>query len=210
MEAAKLALSYGLLKNHTVQTADAKQAYTQALMDNSVIENWIELPESQWPARWFDPNTGAKLYYRPVVPLRLALYGHQNSGGYWEMHCEKHLKDNGFVDVPDWRSCFWHAELKVLLVFYVDDFMLTGPDGSMAEAWRRIRGDFDESCVPETAALPRTQRKGLELDPVETGSKQRFLGCTHHFANKETPIMCNTMRTVTFDMDDFLKQCVKR
>jgi hypothetical protein len=39
MEAAKIALSYGLLKGHTVQTADAKQAYTQALIDNSEIEN---------------------------------------------------------------------------------------------------------------------------------------------------------------------------
>ncbi len=84
------------------------------------------MPREKWPQKWHDEG-----YIRPVVPLRLALYGHPNSGSYWERHCEKHLKDVGFEEVPDWRSCFWHAELKVLLVVYVDDYMLSGPAEAM-------------------------------------------------------------------------------
>src|ERR1051326_1284206 len=40
---------------------------------------------------------------QPVVRLVLALYGHPDSGGYWEKHPEKHLKSVGFNEVPNWR-----------------------------------------------------------------------------------------------------------
>eukprot|EP00975_Prorocentrum_lima_P012747 2699316-Prorocentrum_lima.AAC.1 len=60
------------------------------------------LPEDRWPSWW------RTKYKEPVCPLRLALYGHADSGGYWERHCETHLKSQGFKPIPDWRSCFVH------------------------------------------------------------------------------------------------------
>ena len=61
-------------------------------------------------------------YDNPVVPLVLALYGHPDAGGLWERHCETHLKKVGFSPVDNWLSTFWHNDLRLLLVVYVDDF----------------------------------------------------------------------------------------
>eukprot|EP00975_Prorocentrum_lima_P049384 10331038-Prorocentrum_lima.AAC.1 len=55
----------------------------------------------------------------------IVLYGHPDSGGYWEGHCETQLKAQGFKIVPDGRSCFVHPRLKLLLVVYVDDFKMS-------------------------------------------------------------------------------------
>jgi hypothetical protein len=71
--------------------------------------------------------------------LLLALYGHPDSGGYWEKHCHKHLVAAGFTEIPDWRSCYRHAALGLFLVVYVDDFKMSGPSANMEEGWRLIR-----------------------------------------------------------------------
>ena len=71
--------------------------------------------------------------------LKLALYGHPDAGGYWERHCEEHLASVGFVPVLDWRSTYWHPELKLLLMVYVDDFKMAGPSANFAKGWSLIR-----------------------------------------------------------------------
>jgi hypothetical protein len=71
--------------------------------------------------------------------LVLALYGHPDSGGYWEAHCTKELVAAGFAPVPTWPSCFVHAQLALFLVVYVDDFKLAGPVSNLAAGWKLIR-----------------------------------------------------------------------
>ena len=71
--------------------------------------------------------------------LKLALYGHPDAGGYWERHCEEHLTSIGSVPVPDWRSTYWHPELKLCLMVYVDDFRMSGPSANFANGWSMIR-----------------------------------------------------------------------
>ena len=82
-----------------------------------------ELPVDRWPKHWVGK------YRRPVVLPRIALYGHPDSGGLWEMHCEKMLIAVGFImpDPEGWPSVFFHPQLKLLLVVYVDDFKMSGP-----------------------------------------------------------------------------------
>ena len=61
----------------------------------------------------------------PVCPLIRALYGHPNSGAYWEQRCESKVLKEGFTHIGEageWRSCYWHNVLRVLLIIYVDDF----------------------------------------------------------------------------------------
>ena len=61
--------------------SDAPQAYTQALFDNGEndeVGTWVFLPQDQWPSGWIGK------FKRPVVRLRLALYGHPLSGLFWE------------------------------------------------------------------------------------------------------------------------------
>eukprot|EP00975_Prorocentrum_lima_P038016 7996360-Prorocentrum_lima.AAC.1 len=61
----------------------------------------------------------------PVVPLKLALYGHPDSGGYWEQRCEGHLSSVGFEPIDGWQGCYLHPALSLFLVVYVDDFKLS-------------------------------------------------------------------------------------
>ena len=152
MSAAKFADAIGLLAGNAVEIADAEQAYIQAELATEV-PTWVELPPERWPASW-------SKYQRPVCKLRLALYGHPDSGGFWERHCEKHLKSVGFVPVRDWRSVFIHPALGALLVVYVDDFKMAGPAGKLPEAWRLIRS-------------------GIKTE--DPSALTKYLGCEHTF-----------------------------
>ena len=151
MTAGKAADVYGLLEGNATEVADAEQAYIQAQL-LSDIPTWVELPRERQPPEW----KGMK---RPVCRLRLALYGHPDSGGYWEKHCEAHLAKAGSTPIPDWRSVFWHPTLRTMLVVYVGDFKLAGPEGSLRKAWALIRA-------------------GIKTE--EPGPLAKYLGCEHH------------------------------
>ena len=75
-------------------------------------------------------------------PLRLALYGHPDAGGFWEKHCEEQIAEVGFEPVESnmaWRSCYVHRGLKLFLVVYVDDFKMAGPRETIAVGWQLLR-----------------------------------------------------------------------
>ena len=76
-------------------------AYMQA--DFRGPPTWVSIPREQWPKSWFNER-GEPKYVNPVCRLLKALYGHPDSGGIWEQHCDKHLVDIGFVETPSWRS----------------------------------------------------------------------------------------------------------
>ena len=151
MEAGKIIDVFGSQPGYAKQQADARQAYTQALFEG--IATWVRLPRNRWPKSWTN-------YRDPVCPLRLALYGHPDSGGIWEKHCTKQLKSIGWVPVlPDiWQSIFYHPELDLLLVVYVDDFKMAGPKDNLAKGWEGIS-------------------KVLDMDPAEPLG--RYFGCNH-------------------------------
>ena len=71
MEAERCADAYVLMPGHSVQQADAEQAYTQAEIDGT--PTWVRLPHEQWPTSWAGVSDS-------VCPLKLALYGHPDSG----------------------------------------------------------------------------------------------------------------------------------
>ena len=81
MQASKAVYLWGCLPDHDIEQADAKQAYTQAKM-SSPDETCVRLPREAWPKAWEGMRD-------PVCPLELALYGHPESGGYWEQHAEE-------------------------------------------------------------------------------------------------------------------------
>jgi hypothetical protein len=122
MEAAKAVDAYGLLDGNVEEQGDAEQAYTQSKLGGTTT--WVRLPREQLPAKWQHMRD-------PVCRLHLALYGHPDSGGYWESYCEGCLVEAGFAPIADWRSVYWHPKLRLLLVVYVDDFKMSGPAASM-------------------------------------------------------------------------------
>ena len=55
----------------------------------------------------------------------------------------KHLEKVGFTPIESANSLFWHDELKLLLIVYVDDFRMSGPKESMDKGWKLIRSELD-------------------------------------------------------------------
>ena len=113
---------------YVIQQADAKQAYTQALLQG--VATWVRLPRNRWPKAW----KGMK---DPVVLLKLALYGHPDSRGIWERHCETELQKVRFEANFDQHleERVYHRTKKLLLVVYVDDSKLAGPKNTIKEGW---------------------------------------------------------------------------
>ena len=118
------------------EQSDAVQAYTQAILYHGAkqnVETWVRIPKDQWPKSWHTK------YKDPVVPLRLALYGHPLAGAFWERHCREALLSVGFTTLTGWECCFVHQELKLVLSVYVDDFKMAGQADNFGKGWDLIR-----------------------------------------------------------------------
>ena len=82
----------------------------------------------------------------PVCKLVKALYGHPNSGSYWEARCHEKVVSEGFEligDSGEWRSRYVHKELGVMFVIYVDDFKMGGPEENGHICWKAQRYGSD-------------------------------------------------------------------
>ena len=153
MEAATALDALSCCPGYLQKQSDAFSAYTQSFLGGGRglgTPTWVSLPKHRWPEWWHGKFTN------PVVPLVLALYGHPDSGGYWEAHCEAAVEKCGWTKVDGWQSVFWHSESKAMLVIYVDDFKLACKAEDVERLW---------------AAL----RKEIVLDPPT--DPDRFLGC---------------------------------
>ena len=84
-----------------------------------------------------------------------------------ENHFETGLRKNKWRPLLKgiWQSVFFHDELKLLLVVYVDDLKLAGPTANLAKGWKNI-----ESAI--------------EIDTPE--SLGRYFGCEHVEQNQVT------------------------
>ncbi|MCP4364474.1 MAG: hypothetical protein GY800_04175, partial [Planctomycetes bacterium] len=181
LDAARAADAYGCFEGHDVQIADAVQAYIQAELHGDAC--WACLPDEARPADWKGK------YRKPVVRLVKALYGHPDSGTMWERHCDKHVQTVGFKPIgPEWPSVYWNETKRLLLTVYVDDFKMSGPKQNLKDGWVSLR-------------------KGLQIDPE--GPLAMYLGCAHE---KGTIVLPDGLDAacVTYNMEDFLGQCVER
>ena len=209
MEAGKAADAVGLFPGNTVEQADAEQAYTQAKLSGS--PTWVRLPKDQWPASWKKANM-----VDPVCPLVLALYGHPDSGGYWERHCEAHLLSIGFTPIEGWRSCYWHKGLGLFLTVYVDDFKMSGPKGNMKEGWRLIRkGIRTEDPSPAGKYLACDHiLKELQIhagrNPVTGFEDDVPPGYTPSVSARPDRSGKLSVQTLMYEMKGFLEQCTSR
>ena len=165
-----------------VQMADAVQVYIQATLRGTPC--WIELPPEAVPS---ECNWGK--YRRPVVPLRKALYGHPDAGTFWEQHCDESVRAVGFEPIgEEWPSVYIHEKLQLVLVVYVDDFKMAGPQKKLAQGWSMLRTHL--KIEPET---------GLDM----------YLGCNQSKGNV-TLGNGHRVTTVTYDMEQLLRSCVDR
>ena len=90
--------------------------------------------------------------------------------------------------MKEWRSCYWHPELKLFLVVYVDDFRLAGPKDNLKAGWDLIE-------------------KGVTLGGVEEVGL--YLGCKHKIYNAVSPYTGRPVRAMEYDMSEFLQDCIR-
>jgi hypothetical protein len=154
--AARATIFYGLLEGHYTEQADADMAYTQSEFKGT--DTFVRLPRDRWPQWWIDQG-----YTDPVCPMELSLYGHPESGYYWEEHCDKHLQAQGFTSVEEWPGTYWHEEHRCMLIVYVDDFLMSGPEAGLAKCWKLIRENSKD-------------KRGIVLQE-DPGPPSLFLGC---------------------------------
>ena len=180
LEAFKLVDVVASLPGNSGQKADAEQAYVQTRLGGT--PTWLRLPRDRWPTGW------DKRFHDPVVPMELALYGHPDSGGYWEEHCHAALLDAGFRPVPEWPSMYYQPRLELLLSVYVDDFKMAGPTKNLAKGWKLIRARIQTD------------------DPSPFG---RVLGCEH---TTSTRYLKNgkQAQVMEYNMEPFLRDCVSK
>ena len=126
------------------------------------------LPNILRPQSWAE-------YKEPVCILK----------GCWERHCEEHLTSVGFVPVPDWRSTYWHPELKLLLVVGVDNFEMAGPSANFAKGWSLIRH---------------------KIKTDEPHAVTKCSGCEHLV--HDTSVGGVSVKQMEYNMLPFFEQCV--
>ena len=161
LDAARAAEAYGCFPGHTIEGRDVEQAYISATLRGP--PTYVQLPKELWTPEMH------KMKF-PVVRLDKALYGHINSGVYWNEHCDAMCKSKGFESVKhfgeNWSSCYFNEETKMFLIVYVDDLLLAGPKEHMEKTWDWL--------------TDMTGKNGLALakPPEKDDDTHTFLGCT--------------------------------
>ena len=187
LEAARACDAFGCVPGHATQVADAPAAYVQADLKGTPC--WVHLPVDAWPD---DPVIRAKFAAldKPVVHLKKALYGHPDSGTFWEQHCDAHVRSVGFEPIgPEWPSCYFHAGMNLFLIIYVDDFKMSGPADKLDRGWELIE-------------------KGLNIDPPNDINGQTYLGCRQERMKVDLP--GGGKATVDIkNMEEFMRSCVQ-
>ena len=152
LEAGRCADIYGCFPDHSIEGRDVEQAYISA--DLGGTRTYVQLPQELWTPEMHNMRC-------PVVRLKKALYGHKNSGAYWNEHCQQQLAKADFSPFPggNWPSVYWNQTTRQLLVVYVDDLILSGPRQHASNTWKRL-----EKLLK------------IERPPGDTDSKHTFLG----------------------------------
>ena len=104
-----------------------------------------------------------------------------DAGGIWEKHCETQLKSVGWIPIlPEiWQSVFYHPELELMLVVYVDDFKMAGPTKNMGEGWKGINSvlDMDPSeALGRYFGCNHVEQQQVQVPKSEHGAEGGFLG----------------------------------
>ena len=148
VHSANANLAYGLLPGHKSTQADAVRAYIQSVLKGR--ETWVQVPRELWPPEWHTRG-----FQKPMCLLYKSLYGHPDSGGYWERHLTKALEKLGGIPVEGHSSSFWFEKRELLLTVYVDDLLLSGPEGQHTRFWNDLRAGPEGIKIEDPEPLGR-------------------------------------------------------
>ena len=149
MQTVRAALGIAGLRGMIPKVRDATQAYIQARIDTEGRpETWVRLPRQWWPAEWYNAD-GAPRFADPVIKLRLALFGHPESGAPWDKHLSGILKGLGWRRLHE-HPGFWIHKSSAVMTVYVDDLMMAAPADLEQKLWAELESqvEFGEAAAP--------------------------------------------------------------
>ena len=92
------------LPGNGVEGRDVRQAYLQADMEGT--PTYIVLPKELWTPEMYAMKC-------PVFRLEKALYGHKNSGAFWQMYCNEKCLAAGVKLISDsWHCAYWNEKTQ--------------------------------------------------------------------------------------------------
>ena len=149
---------------------------------------------------------------RPCCQLRLSLYGHPQSGKYWENHFAERLLSVEFEPLQGWECLFVHRKLRLILSVYVDDFKLVGRRENLATGWDLMRksglvldpptplGDYLGCGQSPTVFSPESAQTRLEaVKPLLEETIAEV---------KASSGPAQSVRAIRYNMYGFFQQCV--
>ena len=77
LEASRYSDLLSCFEGNSVEGRDVQQAYLQADLPDDATPTYIVLPKELWTDEMYKMRS-------PVFRLKKALYGHKNSGAYWQ------------------------------------------------------------------------------------------------------------------------------
>ncbi|CAE7545185.1 RE1 [Symbiodinium sp. CCMP2592] len=157
-----LNLAYGAAKNHKSTQSDVVKAYPQSEL-NTKVPTWVELPVELTPKEF-------QHIEKPCVRLKRALYGHPESGYHWNARFKSVVESMGGKHCELFQSSYWFADSKLLLTLYVDDIILSGPEGAHDAFWSELQTHLE--IEPPTPVDRVLGRKHL-FEKTALGSKMR-------------------------------------
>ena len=162
-------LAFGSLLNNKTTQSDVVRAYLQSTLGTKV-PTFVELPSELVPSEH-------KWIKRPCVRLWKSLYGHPESGYYWDQKFREIMKMMGAKHIDSFPSNFWIPKYKLLLTLYVDDIIVSGEATNHGPFWEELQ-------------------RYLELDPP--CDVERVLGREHHIVRTQSTTKCS------FQMREFI------
>ena len=97
-------------------------------------------------------------------------------------HADERIKAAGFVPIAEeWPSCYFHYDLRLFLVVYVDDFKLSGPSENLQKGWKLLTTDTDQLSGIK---MDPPERVGYNKDTGQRNGKTLYQGCYHSVFEK--------------------------
>ena len=163
-------LAFGAIKGNKTTRSDVVRAYLQSFLDTKVPTS-VELPVELVLEH-------LRHIVRPCVRLWRSLYGHPESGYHWNERFKSVMTQMNGVHLDDFPSNYWLPLYGMLLSLYVDNILVSGPEGRHESFWAELQ-------------------KHLEID--EPSDVNRVLGRGHEF------VMDGVSTTCSFEMTEFIE-----
>ena len=152
MEESRSIDAFALMRGYKIETVDFEAAYLQSHWPTDTDDQYcyVVIPKELWrflPDK-LNPHKHPEVQ-RPMWRMDRAGYGHPASGHIWCETFRLWLVNNGWQTAgrPGKGSCFRKG--KMMVVSYVDDLKVAGPDADLAAFWAEVGQVFKWKAEPE-------------------------------------------------------------